>query len=92
MTSNFDHDTGWHFHPLRSGPHPTLDEGHTPEEVIGKVKMWARWNRCVARARGQDTLAIPSEFLESSTEYKRVIQAIEASGNQTLTEVTFLEN
>jgi len=39
-----------------------------------------------ARAR---KVSIPSEFLESRTEYKLEIQAIEKSGNQTLTEVTF---
>jgi hypothetical protein len=31
-----------------------------------------------------------TEFLESGTEYKLEVQAIEASGNQTLTETTFL--
>jgi hypothetical protein len=32
---------------------------------------------------------IPSEFLEPGTEYKLEVQAIEASGNQTLTEIAF---
>jgi hypothetical protein len=32
---------------------------------------------------------VPAEFLESRTEYKLEVQAIEASGNQTLTEVAF---
>ena len=36
-----------------------------------------------------NTVAIPSEFFESDTEYKLEVQAIEANGNQTLTEVTF---
>jgi hypothetical protein len=35
------------------------------------------------------TMPVPSEFLQSGTEYKLEIQAIEASGNQTLTEITF---
>jgi hypothetical protein len=35
------------------------------------------------------SVTIPSEFLESGTEYKLEVQAVEASGNQTLTEVTF---
>jgi hypothetical protein len=35
------------------------------------------------------SVTIPKEFLESATEYKLEVQAIEASGNQTLTEVTF---
>ena len=35
------------------------------------------------------SVTIPKEFLESGTEYKLEVQAIEASGNQTLTEVTF---
>jgi fibronectin type III domain protein len=34
-------------------------------------------------------VTIPSEFLEPGTEYKLEVQAIEASGNQTLTEVSF---
>jgi len=36
------------------------------------------------------SVTIPSEFLESGTKYKLEVQAIEASGNQTLTEITFL--
>jgi hypothetical protein len=36
------------------------------------------------------SVTIPSEFLESGIEYKLEVQAIEASGNQTLTEITFL--
>jgi hypothetical protein len=35
-------------------------------------------------------MPIPSEFLQARTEYKLEVQAIEASGNQTLTEITFL--
>ncbi|MGH2675881.1 MAG: fibronectin type III domain-containing protein, partial [Actinomycetota bacterium] len=35
------------------------------------------------------SVTIPHEFLESGTEYKLEVQAIEASGNQTLTEITF---
>jgi hypothetical protein len=34
-------------------------------------------------------MPVPSEFLQSGTEYKLEIQAIEARGNQTLTEITF---
>jgi hypothetical protein len=36
------------------------------------------------------SMAIPVEFLEPGVEYKLEVQAIEASGNQTLTEITFL--
>jgi hypothetical protein len=36
------------------------------------------------------SVTIPSEFLEPGIEYKLEVQAIEASGNQTLTEITFL--
>jgi hypothetical protein len=36
------------------------------------------------------SVTVPSEFLEPGTEYKLEVQAIEASGNQTLTEITFL--
>jgi hypothetical protein len=36
------------------------------------------------------SMPVPSEFLQSGTEYKLEIQAIEASGNQTLTEITFI--
>ena len=39
-----------------------------------------------------NSLTVPSEFLEPGTEYKLEVQAIEASGNQTLTEITFLVN
>jgi len=39
-----------------------------------------------------NSMTVPSEFLESGTEYKLEVQAIEASGNQTLTEITFLVN
>jgi hypothetical protein len=35
------------------------------------------------------SVAIPPEFLQSRTEYKLEVQAIEASGNQTLTEIVF---
>jgi hypothetical protein len=35
------------------------------------------------------SVTIPSEFLEPGTEYKLEVQAIERSGNQTLTEVAF---
>jgi hypothetical protein len=38
------------------------------------------------------SVTVPSEFFESGTEYKLEVQAIEASGNQTLTEITFLVN
>lgn len=38
------------------------------------------------------SVTIPSEFLESGTEYKLEVQAIEANGNQTLTEITFIVN
>ena len=41
-------------------------------------------------AAAASSMPIPSEFLQSGTEYKLEIQAIEASGNQTLTEITFL--
>jgi hypothetical protein len=34
-------------------------------------------------------IPVPAEFLQSGTEYKLEVQAIEASGNQTLTEITF---
>jgi hypothetical protein len=37
-----------------------------------------------------ERMTIPPEFLESGTEYKLEVQAIEASGNQTLNETTFL--
>jgi len=33
--------------------------------------------------------SVPAEFLERRTEYKVEVLAIEASGNQTLTEVAF---
>jgi hypothetical protein len=35
------------------------------------------------------SMRIPAEFLQPGTEYKLEVQAIEASGNQTLTEITF---
>ena len=35
------------------------------------------------------SVTIPEEFLESGTKYKLEVQAIEASGNQTLTEIEF---
>jgi hypothetical protein len=35
------------------------------------------------------SVTIPSEFLESGVDYKLEVQAIEASGNQTLTEIEF---
>jgi hypothetical protein len=35
------------------------------------------------------SVAIPAEFLEPGTEYKLEIQAIERSGNQTISEITF---
>jgi hypothetical protein len=38
------------------------------------------------------SVTIPSEFLEPGTEYKLEVQAIEASGNQTLSEITFRVN
>ena len=34
-------------------------------------------------------VTVPSEFLERGTEYKLEVQAIERSGNQTLTEIAF---
>jgi Fibronectin type III domain len=36
------------------------------------------------------SVTIPTEYLDPGTEYKLEVQAIEASGNQTTTEVTFL--
>lgn len=39
--------------------------------------------------RVQTSFTIPSEFLRSGHEYKLEVQAIEKSGNQTLTEITF---
>jgi hypothetical protein len=36
------------------------------------------------------SMAIPAEFLEAGVEHKLEVQAIEAGGNQTLTEITFL--
>jgi hypothetical protein len=36
------------------------------------------------------SVTIPAEYLDPGTEYKLEVQAIEASGNQTTTEVTFL--
>jgi hypothetical protein len=35
------------------------------------------------------SITIPAQFLEAGTDYKLEVQAIEASGNQTLTEITF---
>jgi hypothetical protein len=35
------------------------------------------------------SVTIPSEFLQSGTAYKLEVQAIEASGNQTLNEIEF---
>jgi hypothetical protein len=35
------------------------------------------------------SVTVPAEFIEAGTEYKLEVQAIEASGNQTLTEVPF---
>jgi hypothetical protein len=35
------------------------------------------------------SIPIPAEFLQSGTEYKLEVQSIEASGNQTLTEIAF---
>lgn len=35
-------------------------------------------------------MPVPAEFLQSGTEYKLEVQAIEESGNQTLTEITFM--
>ena len=35
------------------------------------------------------SVTVPAEFIESGTEYKLEVQAIEASGNQTLTEISF---
>jgi hypothetical protein len=36
-----------------------------------------------------NSVTIPSEYVESGTDYKLEVLAIEASGNQTLTEITF---
>ena len=36
------------------------------------------------------SVTVPAEFIESGTEYKLEVQAIEASGNQTLTEIPFM--
>jgi hypothetical protein len=36
-----------------------------------------------------NSVTIPSEYFDSGTEYKLEVLAIEASGNQTLTEITF---
>lgn len=36
------------------------------------------------------SVTVPAEYLDQGTEYKLEVQAIEASGNQTTTEVTFL--
>jgi hypothetical protein len=36
------------------------------------------------------SVTIPAEFLEPGTEYKLEVQAIETSGNQTISEITFL--
>jgi hypothetical protein len=38
---------------------------------------------------GVNRVEVPEEFLEPGTEYKLEVQAIEKSGNQTLTEVAF---
>jgi hypothetical protein len=35
------------------------------------------------------SVTVPAEFLEAGTDYKLEVQAIEVSGNQTLTEITF---
>jgi Fibronectin type III domain len=35
------------------------------------------------------SMPVPAEFLQPGTEYKLEVQAIEASGNQTLTEIAF---
>ena len=35
------------------------------------------------------SVTIPREYLEPGTDYKLEVQAIEASGNQTLTELEF---
>jgi hypothetical protein len=34
-------------------------------------------------------VTVPAEFLQSGTEYKLEVQAIEKNGNQTLTEIAF---
>ena len=36
-----------------------------------------------------NSVTIPSEFLEPGTKYKLEVQAIEKSGNQTISEITF---
>ena len=36
-----------------------------------------------------NSVTIPSEFLEPGTTYKLEVQAIEKSGNQTISEITF---
>ncbi len=40
--------------------------------------------------RSQTSMTIPSEFLLAGKEYKLEVQAIERSGNQTITEITFM--
>ena len=39
---------------------------------------------------GPGVFAVPAEFLQRGTEYKAEVLAIEAGGNQTLTEIAFL--
>ena len=39
--------------------------------------------------RSQTSITLPSEFFRAGNEYKLEVQAIETSGNQTLTEITF---
>lgn len=39
--------------------------------------------------RSQTSITLPSEFFRAGNEYKLEVQAIEKSGNQTLTEITF---
>jgi hypothetical protein len=34
-------------------------------------------------------MSVPAEFLEAGAEYKVEVVAVEASGNQTLSEITF---
>jgi hypothetical protein len=36
------------------------------------------------------SVTVPPEFLESGTQYKLEVLAIEASGNQTITEIEFM--
>lgn len=71
-----------------------------PEDVTTADVRVVRYQVLVVREDGTRTLSadlgaddrrlrVPKEFLQSGTEYKAEVLAIEASGNQTLTEVAF---